>query len=137
MKPSHHILITAVVCLAISLFGIIGTTLAQEPSSDRDLFDFPNAIDLYTVYHPSSSQAIALVPAEWTASMVFELTAFEEVTLASLRTQDWQTPDLLEVFPEDTIVLRTTDDMLYTLAFTHVPQAEPPPSFPAISHAQR
>lgn len=137
MKPSHHILITAVVCLAISLFGIIGTTLAQEPNSDRDLFDFPDAIDLYCVYHPSSSQAIVLVPAEGVASMVFALTAFDDITLASLTGQDWATPDLLEVFPGDTVVLRTTDDMLYTLAFTHVPQAEPPPAFPAISHAQR
>ena len=58
--------------------------------------------------------------------MVFELTTFEEVTLASLSTQDWQTPDLLEVFPEDTIVLRTTDDTLYKLTVPAPPQEEGP-----------
>ena len=76
MPSSRRIIMTVIICLALSVFGNMATTPAQEPRSDRDLFDFPDAIDLYTVYHPSSSQAIALVPAEGTASMVFELTAF-------------------------------------------------------------
>ncbi len=98
MPSSRRIIMTVVICLALSVFGNMAAAPAQEPSSDRDLFDFPDAIDLYCVYHPSSSQAIVLVPADGVASMVFALTAFDYITLASLTGQDWATPDLLKVF---------------------------------------
>ena len=83
MKQYYHTLAMRYFCLIILsvllVAGITGQAAAQSYPSDRDLFDFPEDVDLYMAYHPESDQAVLLVPAEGVPIIVFEMTPFEQI----------------------------------------------------------
>ena len=115
-------------CLIISLLllSIVMPAVAQLYPSDRELFDFPDSVECYFAYHPTSDQAVLLVPAEGVATIVFEMTPFEEVHQGMIDPAAWQTPDSIEIYPDDTVVLRSSAGEFYKVACNLVSGPEVP-----------
>ena len=105
-------------------------SVRRPTAAEWEFFELPERADLILGYTPGSEQAVSILPATGVSAILFDSMSFDRVTLDTIDPIAWQSAPSVELWPGETLALRTAEGRLYKLELVPLAASDDPAPVP-------